>query len=333
MKFAVIGTGNMTSTYMASMREIDDASIVAFVTSRKEHAEKIISENNDLAGCGVFSSISDIKCEYDAVIIATPNATHHKYAIEAAENGKHVFTEKPLDTTLEAMEAMIQSCKKNNVKLGVAYQRRMSPDNISVKKLLEDNLLGKVFSVDLSVKFFRDQKDYYDSTLYRGTLDIDGGGPFVHQASHNIDILCWFFGLPEKVVSMYDTFTHNIEVEDHGSALMRYHNGMIGTITASSATIPGFLPRLEFHSDKGSVILENDTIIHWSIDGVDNPVSKSDKAIHDGKSFAVTDVSGHVDLIRDFIKAVNENHPPIVDGVSAAMATKLVLEIYKNKII
>jgi UDP-N-acetyl-2-amino-2-deoxyglucuronate dehydrogenase len=332
MKFIIVGTGNMASTFIASMKEIEYSSIVGFVTSNKKNALKLIDENPELASCTIANSISNLKCEFDSAIIATPNSTHHKFAIEAANLGKHIFTEKPLDTTVEAMDAMINAALQNDVKLAVAYQRRMSLDNINVKKLLEDNKLGKVFAADLSVKFFRGQSDYYDSKSYRGTTKIDGGGPFMHQASHNIDIYCWFFGMPEKVVSMYDTFNHNIEVEDHGVALLRYKNKMIGTIIASSTTAPGFLPRLEIHTDKGSLILENDAITHWSIKDVQNPISTNKAKIHDGKSFAVADISGHVALLKDFIIAVKDDRRPAVDGSSAAMATKLVLEIYKNKI-
>ena len=146
-----------------------------------------------------------------AVIICTPNGTHADLCREAARLGKHVLIEKPLDITPAACEAAVAAAKECNVKVGVTYQRRFSPDNITVKRLLETGALGKVYAVDLVAKFFRDQA-YYDQAEYRGGYAIDGGGPFIQQAVHNLDTLCWFFGLPEKVTSMLGTFAHEIEV-------------------------------------------------------------------------------------------------------------------------
>ena len=119
-----------------------------------------------------------------------------------------------------------------------------------MKKLLDEKKLGRLCAVDLSVKCYRDQA-YYDSAPYRGDKEIDGGGPFIQQAAHNVDMYCWFFGMPEEVVSALDTFAHNIEGEDHGVALLRHADGMIGTITASTVAKPGFPARLEIHAVPG----------------------------------------------------------------------------------
>lgn len=88
---------------------------------------------------------------------------YHEGAVAAARLGKHVLTEKPLDISIENMDAMIDACRSNGMRLGVAYQRRMSPDNRTLKRLLEDGALGKIYAADLSVKFWRDQA-YYDSS-------------------------------------------------------------------------------------------------------------------------------------------------------------------------
>ena len=81
--------------------------------------------------------------------------------------GKRVLTEKPIDISVEAIDATINKCREKNIKLGVAYQRRISGDNPLIKKLIDENKLGRIFSVDLSVKNYRDD-NYYKSSLYRG---------------------------------------------------------------------------------------------------------------------------------------------------------------------
>ena len=329
MRFAVVGTGNMVDTYVTAMRSMDDTEITGLVTRNKSNAEKKIAAHPELKGAEIASSISELSNEFDAVIICTPNGTHHPHCLEAARLGKHVFTEKPLEVTVERMDEMIAACAQNGVKLGVAFQRRMSPDNLTMKKLLTEGALGRIFAADLNVKFFRDQKAYYDTAEYRGTWWGDGGGGLMMQGSHNVDIYCWFFGMPKTVMAMTDTFVHDLDVEDHAAALLRHPDGMIGTIIASTATKPGFKPRLEIHSDKGSVVMENDIITHWSIEGIANPAAPVEKGIHDGSTVAVTDTAGHEALLVDFIEAVKTNTAPLVSGKSSTLGVELILKIYE----
>ncbi len=282
------------------------------------------------ASIPIASSLATVSERYDAVILCTPNGTHHQLAMEAAGLKKHVLTEKVLDISIASMDAMDRACAEAGVRLGVTYQRRMSPDNQVMRRLLETGALGKVFAADMRVKFYRDMK-YYNSGDYRGGYSIDGGGPFMQQAAHNVDIFCWFFGMPDRVASMLGTFVHPIEVEDHGVALLRYASGMIGTITASTATKPGFPPVLEIHSEKGSVIMQNDEIVHWSIEGVENPSQAGKFEVHSGStSAAVADTAGHEAILQDFANAVRENREPAVPASSARLATELILKIYES---
>ena len=327
-KFVIVGSGNICKTYVTAIDKLPGCDLVGLV-SRKLKKPEFLKDNHSIE---IAESIKKIQAEFNAVILATPNGLHHKGAIEAADMGKHVLTEKVLDISIENMDVMINACKKNNVKLGTAYQRRMSPDNIIMKKILDEKKLGKIFAADLSAKFYRGQ-DYYDSGVYRGTMDIDGGGPFIQQAAHNIDIFCWFFGLPDKVVSMLDTFNHNIECEDHGSVLLKYKDGMSGTIIASTIAKPGFPGRLEIHSKAGTVIMENDIITTWAIDGMENPSKAGEFKVHSGAASAsVSDTAEHEAILKDFIDAVQEDREPAVSKDSARMATELILKIYDNTI-
>jgi UDP-N-acetyl-2-amino-2-deoxyglucuronate dehydrogenase len=325
-RFVLIGTGNIASTYLTAVSKIEGVEVVGAV-SRSGRMPKGAGDKFELK-----SALAEIESEFDAVIIATPNGMHHQGVIAAAELGKHALTEKPLDITVDAMDKMIAACKEHNVKLGVTYQRRLSPDNIIMKKLLDAGALGRVFGADMIVECWRDQA-YYDSAPYRGGLAIDGGGPFIQQAAHNVDIYAWFFGKPEKTVSMLGTFMHDIEGEDHGTALLRHANGMIGTIAASTSARPGFDPSLEIHAEKGSVIMKNDIITFWDIEGMENPSVSAGLHIHSGAgSAAVNDTSGHEGIIKDFIIAVRENRKPVVSGEEARVATEIVLDIYKSNI-
>jgi len=326
-KFIIVGSGNIANTYISAIDNIEGAELAGIVSRSLKRPSALKEENIQVA-----ESLSKLSAAFDAVIICTPNGLHHTVAIEAASLGKHVLTEKPLDITIPAMDEMINACREANVKLGVAYQRRMSGDNQLVKRLIDENKLGKIFAADLSVKNYRDD-NYYNSSQYRGTWSIDGGGPFIQQASHYIDLYAWYFGKPEKIISRLNTYVHEIEVEDHGVAICMHKNGMTGTITASTACKPGFPAKLEIHSDKGTVIMENDNIIFWSIGGMDNPSGQKSVNQHVGAAtHLVNDTTNHEKIIKDFIEAIKEDKIPFVDGEAGKIATEIILEIYKNRI-
>ena len=324
IKFVIIGSGNIANTYVSAIENIRNAEVVGIVSRNP------IQKSN--FNISFYQALINVDKQFDAIIVCTPNGLHNKSTMEAAKLGKHVLCEKPIDISVESIDKMISSCKANNVKLGIVYQRRFSSDNPVVKKLLEQNKLGKIFSVDLSVKNYRDDA-YYNSAEYRGTYEIDGGGPFMQQASHYIDLYYWYFGKPDKIVSSINTFVHDIEVEDHGAAICVHNSGIIGTITASTATKPGFPAKMEIYSDKGYLVLENDVITHCEIEGLDNPSRRKNINMHTGASTAfVEDPTNHEFVIKDFIESIKHNKEPLISGESARNATEIILEIYKNQI-
>lgn len=323
-KFVVYGSGNIANTYISAVQNITNTEVIGVVSRSLKSPSKFPELKS-------YKTLIEITESFDAVIICTPNFYHHLNTIEAAGFGKHVLCEKPIDIKLDAIDKMIAACKGNKVTLAVSYQRRFSSDNPIVKKLIDENKLGKIFSVDLSVKNYRDDA-YYSSSEYRGTYEIDGGGPFIQQASHYIDLYYWFFGKPNKIVSKLGTFVHDLKVEDHGAVICTHEDGMISTITASTATKPGFPAKLEIYTDKGYLILENDVITHWDIEGIENPTKLEKENLHTGSTTAsVEDTTNHEYLIIDFISAVNENKEPLISGESARNSTEIILDIYNNQ--
>jgi len=323
-QFAIVGSGNIGSSYTQAIDATAGADLAALVSRSRQRPGYLSAETP------IFPSISAIDVPCDAVILCTPNGLHHEGAIEAAARGLHVLTEKVLDISLANMDAMDGACRRAGVQLAVTFQRRMSPDNAAVKALLETGALGKVYAADMRVKFFRDM-DYYKLSDYRGGYAIDGGGPFIQQAAHNLDLLCWFFGMPAEVVAILGTLARDIEAEDHGVAAMRYPDGMIGSLTASTIAKPGYPPVLEIHSECGTIVLENDLITKWDIDGIENPSREpADFGIHSGSdSAAVADTSGHEAILTDFIQAALDGRPPAVPASSGRLATELALRIYQ----
>jgi len=325
-RFVIAGTGNIATSYLQAVSNIPGVEITGCV-SRSGKRPRGADESLETA-----HSFREITSEFDGVILAVPNGMHRQYAVEAATLGKHILSEKCLEISIEAMDEMINACEKNNVKLGVTFQKRMYPDNRLVKSLLDNGKLGRVFSVELDIKCYRDQA-YYDSAPYRGGYAIDGGGPFMQQGVHDVDLLAWFFGRPTQCVSMLDTFLHDIEVEDHGVALLRYPNGMIASITASTCTWPGFPPEMHIHTDKGCLTLKNDRIVEWNFKDIPRPETAEDIEIHNtASSHKVKQTAGHEAIISDFVAAVREDRDPEISGRRARLTTEIILDIYRNKL-
>lgn len=327
MRFVIIGSGSIAKTYVTTLKKVDGAECVGVVSRSGKHPEGT-SGNIEIA-----PSLEAVKTPFDAVIVATPNGLHHVGIIAAARLGKHVVCEKPLGINIPDMDAAIRACDENQVKLTVSYQHRTAPDNMIVKELLERGKLGRVFACELLVKSYRDQA-YYDSAPYRGNKAVDGGGPFIQQACHNIDIYAWFFGRPEKTVSMLGTFLHDMEGEDYGVALLKHADGMIGSITASTATTPGFPARMMIHSERGYLTLERDVITEWQIKDLKNPSVADGEKRHSGfASAAVTETAGHEAIIADFIEAVEQDREPLVPGKAARVTTEIILGVYSENVV
>mgnify|MGYP001821709266 CR=1 FL=1 len=322
MRYVIAGTGIVSSTYVHAIAEIDGSELAGCISRSGRSPEAA----PDLPS---WPDIDSVSVDYDAVIVATPNGLHCEGIVAAANRGKHVITEKPLGVNREEMDRAIAACEAAGVTLAVAYQHRTAPDNRALKSLIDQGAFGTIFAADLAGKFYRDQA-YYDMADYRGSRAMDGGGAFTQQASHNLDVYTWFFGLPERVLAVTDTFAHEMEAEDHGAALLQYANGMIGTVIASTVARPGYAARLEVHTSKGSFTLTDDVITNWDVEGVPNPSDASFDYQHDGAtSFAVGDYSAHLEIVRDFERAVETGGKPIVDAHSARATTELICRIYE----
>jgi predicted dehydrogenase len=184
------------------------------------------------------------------------------------------------------------------------------------------------------VKWHR-SKEYY--TGWKGTLSLDGGGALINQAIHAIDLLQWFAGLPAEVFSWNTRAVHTgIEGEDTAVAALRYPNGALGTIEATTAVKPGWARRIELAGEKGSAILDGDHIARW--DFVD--ALPGDEAIRNAKDLAelgsgasmpnAISFEGHRRQIQDLIDAVRENRPVAIDGHEARRAVALIRGLYAS---
>ncbi len=326
LRFAIVGAGAVAWHHLRALAEIPDAEVRVIFRRDAEKARQL-AEKYGTAWTTRYEDILN-NPEIDVVDIALPSGLHADFGIRAAEAGKHVLVEKPIDVTLKKADALIAACEKNGVTLGVISQNRFTDDMLNLYKLLQAGKLGRLLEGDAYVKWYRPQS-YYDSGVWRGTWALDGGGAFMNQGIHFVDLLLSVMGPVQKVQAKTRTAAHKIEVEDQGVALIEFENGALGVIQASTAFFPGLPARLEIHGTRGTAIFKGTELSFLHVEG-EVPFQKEKVNTGGAAKPMAIPVTPFVRQFRDFISAVRENRPPRVSGKEARRALALVLAIYES---
>ncbi len=275
------------------------------------------------------------------ICLCTPSGQHAAQAIAAAQAGKHVLVEKPMALTMADAQAMITHCEQASVKLGIVLQRRAESLFQQISQAIQAGDLGELNLGALTIPYHRPQA-YYEQAAWRGTWSLDGGGVLMNQGIHLVDLLVWFMGDPLQVQAEAATLQRDIEVEDTLVALLHFANGAKATITATTTAAPGFPHRLEIYGTKGGIQIEGETVMRWSLappsvppiggderGGVTPQVSRKTADPGAGGDPRGIAASGHIALVRDFIAALRDNRPPLVDGREGMRSLAAVLQIYQ----
>lgn len=333
--FGIVGCGMIANFHAQAIAHIRGAKIVACFDTFSSSADRFAEAN----GCTAYHKIEDMLADpnVDIVTICTPSGAHMDPAVAAAKAGKHVVVEKPLEITLKRCDKIINTCRENKVKLCTILPSRFSPANKALKEAIDKGRFGTLTLGDTFVKWWRDQK-YYDSGGWRGTWKLDGGGAYMNQAIHNVDLLYWFMGDVAEVCGVTDTLAHErIEVEDVGVAAIRFKNGALGVMEATTSAYPGLLKKTEIHGTTGTVIVEQDDILMWDFaktTAKDATIrSKFEKKA--GNTGGASDPSaisyaGHMEQLKDFIKSIETGSKPLVDGEDGRKSVEIILAIYKS---
>lgn len=262
----------------------------------------------------------------DVVCICTPSGQHAGQAIAAAEAGKHLLVDKPMALSLADADAIIAACQRAGVTLGVHYQRRAMPLFQRLRRAIAGGELGELALGAVTMPYYRSQA-YFDQATWRGTWALDGGGVLMNQGIHIVDLLVWFMGDPVEVQARGGALQREIEVEDTLAATLRFANGALGTITATTTAVPGFPHRIEIYGTRGSIQIEGEAVQRWTgVDGEGNPVDRTEEAAASG---VMTSAAGHAALVRDFVLALREDRAPAADGAEARRSLAAVLQIYR----
>jgi UDP-N-acetyl-2-amino-2-deoxyglucuronate dehydrogenase len=326
----LIGGGNITDTHARAALAIPGVEISAIYGTHPDNTAKLCANYGGVP----FADIEKFLAHrpMDMVIIGSPSGLHADHGIKAAHHGLHVLTEKPIDVSTARADALIAECENSNVKLGVLFQDRTKPDVHRLKNFLAEGALGKLILADAQVKWYR-PPEYYGNSSWRGKLSLDGGGALMNQGVHTVDLLLWLMGDVVSVQAQMATALHNIEAEDTITALLEFANGAIGTLVAATSAYPGFPRRIELTGSEGTVIFEQDKIVHADLKTPRPDLLDANNESRDQNQSAstatVNDARGHQALIEDFLRAIKTNSRPRCDGKEARRSVALIEAIYE----
>ncbi len=332
--WAIVGCGMIAKFHARAIAEIKGSKLVA---CHSRSLEKAIEFTNVFGGTA-YDDLSKMLANpaVDIVTICTPSGAHLEPGMAAAQAGKHVLVEKPLEVTIARCDRLIEACSNAGVQLGTIFPSRFHKSAQLLKTAVEQNRFGTVSLAAAYVKWFRTQA-YYDSGKWRGTWKLDGGGALMNQAIHSVDLLLWLMGPVRSVAAMSALRAHErIEVEDALTAILEFHSGALGTIEATTAAYPGTLKRIEIAGSHGSATLEEEAIKQWSF-------VKSNKADANVVDQMKTNVTGggaadpaaighqaHRDLFANFLQGIKKKHPCSIDGLEGRKSVELICAIYKS---
>jgi predicted dehydrogenase len=332
--FGIVGCGMIADFHARAIREVRGAKLVACYDAIPAAADRLAASTGVRAYHDLDAMLADPAVH--VVTVATPSGAHLEPAMKAAQAGKHVIVEKPLEITLDRCDKIIEACRRSGVVLSTIFPSRFHDSSRQLKRAVDQGRFGRLALGDAYVKWFRPQS-YYDGGAWRGTWELDGGGALMNQAIHSVDLLAWLMGPVVEIRGQFGLLAHQrIEVEDVALATLRIASGAMGVIEASTAVYPGYLKRIELHGSTGSAALEEEDLVKWDFAAA----KPSDAAIREKMAARVSGGGGasdpkaighhaHARQFQDVVQAIRRGVPPAIDGPEGRRAVEIILGVYK----
>ena len=322
LRLGIIGIGNMGSGHCGSIMrgEVPDITLSA-VADLKESRRSWAKET--LPGeVAVFSTaeelISSGTC--DAVLIATPHYDHPRLSILALEHRLHVLCEKPAGVYTKQVREMNAAAQQSGLVFAMMFNQRTNHVYRKMHELVHSGEYGQIKRVNWIITDWYRTQAYYNSGGWRATWDGEGGGVLLNQCPHNLDLIQWICGMPDRVQAFcHNGKWHDIEVEDDVTAYLEYPNGATGVFVTTTGDAPG-TNRLEITLERAKLVCENDKLTMYEL-----AVSEREHCYNSKEGFAkpegswvevITDGENpqHVGVLRAFAGKILRDTPLVADG-------------------
>jgi UDP-N-acetyl-2-amino-2-deoxyglucuronate dehydrogenase len=328
IRFAVVGGGLISAVHAEAISSLEGTELFAFVgnSGARARAEQFHTRHFESLDSAVRES------GVQAVVICTPTATHARMAATAAKLGMHVLVEKPIDSSLEAAEALVSECAARGLTLGVVSQRRFDSGFLVLEDAVRAGSFGQLALGSAAMKCWRDEAYYAKS--WHGTATGGGGGALINQGIHIADLLLSVMGRVERVTALRRSVAHAVEVEDTVLAMLEFESGAVGTLEATTAffsrtsgpDIPNTVERIEVSGTLGSMILESGHIVYDSL-ASSTGAPASPAPAQNGTALPLSHFAGQYE---DFVSAIRTGNEPRSSGGTGLEVLRLIHAIYRS---
>ena len=329
-KFALVGCGRIAKRHseLLGLNQIQGAELVSVCDIVYEKAKKI-GNRFDVPAYDDMDKMMQGE-SVDVVVVLTPSGLHAENVINLSKYGKDIMVEKPMALTLDDADAMIKACDQNSCKIFVIKQNRFNVPVVKLREALEAGRFGKLILGTVRVRWARHQA-YYDQDEWRGTWAMDGG-VLTNQASHHVDLLEWMMGDVDSVFAKTTTALARVETEDTAVVTLKFRNGGLGVIEATTATRPKDLEgSISILGEKGTVVVGGFAVNKMETWSFEDAQKEDDEVI---EKFSVNPPNvygfGHQAYYEHVVDCVANGGQNLVDGLQGRKSLELISAIYES---
>ena len=345
LRIAVIGPGKVAHLHAKAARQTPDTELVAVYGRTYPKAEDFANQY----GIRAYNDVREMveREKVDLCLVCTTHPAHREPTVAALDAGSHVLVEKPLASSLEDCDAMMEAARRNDRYLGVISQRRFYAPSMRIREAIDSGKIGQPVLGVVQMYGWRDEA-YYKSDAWRGTWVDEGGGVLVNQSPHQLDLLLWYMGDIEEIFGVWRNLNHPyIEVDDTALAIIKFKNGGLGNVIVSNSQKPGIFGKVHVHgqngasvgvqTDGGALFIAGMSSITdppvndlWTIPGEEKLLAQFIE--EDTAFFNTIDATVYYFglQIADFRDAINEHRPPLVTGEDGRKVVALFQAIYES---
>jgi len=318
---ALVGAGMVARTHLAAIRDAPGIALRGIAARSRARADALLADHPEAR---FYATLDEIAADptVSAVVVVTPPDARLDVLAPLVAAGKPILLEKPVARSAAEAEQVVDLCAQAGVPLGIVFQHRMRAASRAARDLVASGRPGALAMAEITVPWWRDQS-YYDEPG-RGTFARDGGGVLISQAIHTIDLALSLAGpVTEAQAMLATTRLHRMEAEDFACAGLRFENGAVGSLTASTASFPGAAEAIVLHYENASIRLESGVLtVTWRDGRVD---TKGETAGTGGGADPMAFTHGwHQSVLEEFCDAVRDGRDPAITGRAALAAHRLI---------
>jgi predicted dehydrogenase len=330
LNFALVGCGRIAKRHseLLGLGQIPNARLAAVCDKVPERA-RVIGEQFKVPW---FTDMHEMMraTNLDVVTVLTESGLHAEHVIALAPYGRHIVVEKPMALSLRDADSMITACDRAGIRLFVVKQNRFNVPVQKAREALEAGRFGRLVLGTVRVRWCRTQA-YYDQDSWRGTWALDGG-VLANQASHHVDLLEWMMGEVDTVFAIGMTALVDIEAEDTAIVTLRFTNGALGIIEATTAARPKDLEgSLSILGEGGTVEVGGFAVNQMKTWNFVEPLPGDEDMM---EKYSVNPPSvygfGHQAYYEHVVDCILNEKQQLVDGLEARKSLELITAIYES---